>query len=536
MNIKRMLMLTIAAASLLIIMLLSSSRAMAQRESHSEVPCVHDPEVGAQTSDESSSLPGRLGDAQAPASRWRSHSESEGITLAPSYSGLALQGPADQMMLQTQPVTQTLVESETVGLDIVFLIDNSSSMYRETSITGTLISEIGHDEDFLRLKSVRYVVNRLLFYNQRLNPGATHRVGVITFGGLDRSTVDIALEPLATDTDEARELLYEHLSAKLAEDDRGSTHPIEAITQTVKLWKDNPWPESQVKAIILLTDGRPSITEINGVPAVIKENGVDTWNPKFYEVYFGELRKVLDAAGFRQASSPGSTDGYHLWIVAIGSDEDFAPVRWRWEQIVGKDHWRQISSASSIPATFDDIMENTYPLGNIIQPGNFAMLPYLDAAAFSILASAPLGDTDVVFYRQDGSQLLCSPEDGVYCLSIGDTIRWIEVRRPQPGTWKYEKRRADLEVKVRFDPLFGQMQLVEPAGIQSQLGSTRIAYQLLDKNGEPIEEQQGFPLILEGTLLVPGGAAPIPLRFAPGDKGLYASSSLSERQALSQQG
>ena len=422
-----------------------------------------------------------------------------------------------------EPITQTLsIGMETSGLDVMFLIDNSGSMYAEIDERGEIISDIGNDEHMLRLESVRHVIKRLLFYNQRLQPGVKYRVGVITFGGLDTSTVDIALEPLKTGTDtgtdEARDRRYKYLANLLSEDQRGNTHPLEAFEMASDVWTDNPAPDGQVKAIILLTDGRPHIMRINDVPRYIGEGERKTVNEEFEDEYFKELKRTIQTY-FPLADSPGDTEGYHVWVVAM--NEDWYQIQSYWEEIIGQ-NWRRISNANQIPETFNDILDQIYPLsGRMLKPGNFAMWPYLDSAAFSLFATEPLAESDVTFYRQDGTQLVCS-DSSVQCETIGDTIRWIEVYRPEPGVWTFQVR-GYLTVQVRFDPLFGKMQMVYPAGIQTQLSTVNLAYQLYDIDGIPIEEQPGFPLMLEGKLFAPDAATPEPLQFDPMEEGKYIS-------------
>jgi hypothetical protein len=422
-----------------------------------------------------------------------------------------------------EPITRTLtLGEETGGLDIIFLIDNSDSMYAKVNIQGQTTSQIGNDEDMLRLKSVRHVIERLLLDNLHLQTGVEHRIGVVTFGGINQSTVDIALESLKTDSDEARALRQEYLGGKLSTDNRGNTHPIEAFKQInlagAGLWRDKPPAENQVKAIILLTDGRPHISKINGVERYLGQGENKRLNPAFDKAYFEALKQAIDSQ-FPQAVGSGSAEGYHIWVVAM--NEDWEDIRPYWEEIVG-DHWQRIYTADDIPETFNEILEEIYPLaGKILEPGSFHMWPYLAKAAFSIFASGPLSESDVIFYRQDGSQLSCS-ETSVTCKSFGDTIRWIEVDRPLPGEWEFVKR-SDLTVKVRFHPLFGRIKLAEPKGAPSQLTETKLVYKLEDIAGKEMEQQEGFRLTLEGQVIPPDSSTPLSLRFTPIGGGRYES-------------
>ena len=419
-----------------------------------------------------------------------------------------------------EPITKTLLSGiEIGGLDIVFLIDNSSSMYAKVDeCSGEVIDDTGNDEKMLRLDSVRHVIKRLLLYNLRIHKGVEHRVGVITFGGPNASTIDLKLELLKTDSEEAMDRRFEYLAGRLSKDLRGDTHPIEAFEKAADMWAAAPSiEEPQVKAIILLTDGRPHIgmTPISGIRPCVGGKP----NPEFDKEYFAELSKLIGRE-LPVATEHGSTEGYHIWVVAM--NEDWEDIRPYWEDIIGN-RWRRISSASQIPGTFNDILEQIYPLASILIKPSFCMPPYLDSAAFSVFASEPIAISEVItFYRQDGSQLLPSDPDVRRYEEIGNSIIWIEVRRPEPGAWRYETQ-PDRTVQVRFDPMLGQMEMIEPGGIQSQLSSARLAFQLYDLNGSPMKEHNRFPLILEGTVSSPGMAQPLPLAFDPEGEGRYVS-------------
>jgi len=418
-----------------------------------------------------------------------------------------------------EPITRTLSSEIKSGLDITFLIDNSTSMYAKIDeCTYEVIDmDAGNDEEMLRLDSVRHVIRRLLLYNLRLHKRVEHRVGVITFGGSGTSTIDLRLESLKTDSEEAMDRRFEYLAGKLSTDQRGDTHPIEAFEKAAEIWAGAPSTEEpQVKAIILLTDGRPHIGMINGIRPCVGGKP----DPVFDEKYFARLGELI-AEEFPIATERGSTEGYHVWVVAM--NEDWEDIRPYWEGIIGN-RWRRISSASRIPDTFNDILCEIYPAlcSPTIKP-SFCMPPYLDSAVFSVFASPPIAASEVItFYRQDGTQLLPTDPDVRLYEEIGYSILWIEVRRPEPGVWRYETQ-PDREVQVRFDPMLGQIEMTEPGGIQSQLSSVRVAFQLYDLNGFPMKEHKGFPLILEGTVSPPGITQPLPLDFDSKGEGRYIS-------------
>jgi len=404
-----------------------------------------------------------------------------------------------------EPITTTLQSGEQIGgVDLVFLIDNSLSMYVNP----------GNDVQKNRIESVRFVMTLLGFDNLYLHPARVNRIAVITWGGPGTASIDIPLTSLKTSSQKEWEDLYNYLKGQISEQHKSATQPMEAFQRAIEAFTQaEPAPEPRAKGIILITDGMPDFGENRRCP-----------QEPFCRNYFNNLATLINN-NFKLTKEPRSTDGYHIWIVAMGGD--WARVRQYWEAIIG-DHWRFIDTAADIPGVFTDIAESIYSLCALPEgqscwiENTFEMPPYLDRAVFSIISSAPLSGKDpIIFYTETNQRLDESDYTVSDWQSFGQSIWRFSVFEPKPGLWRFQPR-ADLQVQVRFDPLFGYMRFIEPAGVQSQLSSVRVKFQVYNRRGGVMEEQKGYPLVLRSELSAPD-AGPVPLGFAYEGNGIYAA-------------
>ena len=414
-----------------------------------------------------------------------------------------------------EPITRTisLAEPTVYGVDLVFLLDQSGSMFKEIDENNNVIGP-GNDPNGLRVNSVKFVLTVLGYDNLYQHPEAEHRIGVVSFGGENASTIDIPLTSLKTTTEEEWQTRLRDLTSRLRLEQRGETHFIEAFEQAQKIFQEaGPAPEPRAKGIILLTDGRPHIHSFHGI-LVSKD---EEYNPEFLKEYMRNGVAPLVKDHFPLAPDYRSPEGYHIWVVALNAAEDYwtPPFTTYWQEIVG-DQWVKVGDNNAIPKVFNDILEKIYQTcwrgDTCYVPGRFAMPPYVARAVFSVLAMEPITKPeDFAFTRADGSKVQRDDDDVLFYTQFGETIQHWEFDRPTPGFWGYEKR-PDLQVDVRFDPLFGTIKLMQPSGEQIQLSKASVVYQMYDRNGNIMEEAKGledgkpitYPLKLAVSLMEPG--------------------------------
>lgn len=393
------------------------------------------------------------------------------------------------------PDIEIVTDDPIGGVDIVFLIDNSGSMFCEMDQDLKCIGP-GSDPDALRFEMVEHFTRWLGVDNLRSYPSREHRLGVITFGSSDRLSADLELISLKTQSDDQLQDRQHLVEGRLSREQMGKTDFIPAYTQASRLpWAQQPSDRSRIKALILLTDGHPWVPSINGVPRLL-DNGQQ--NPNFYGAYFQALQALLDRH-FPAATTPQSPDGYHRWVIFLGSD--WGAVSSQWAQIVGGNA-RQILTSSEIPLVVHDIMATIYPMGEFISP-DFDMPPYLSGVAFTVYGLSKLTSIDdITFLGPDQAPI--PPASITFGEKYGDAIIRREISAPQPGKWAY-RTKAATRVKVSWDKFLPELQLVEPQGAPTQLTETRIAFRLVDQQGRAIKLLPEYPVAIDAKLTWPNG-------------------------------
>jgi hypothetical protein len=409
-----------------------------------------------------------------------------------------------------------LVDADPIGgVDVVFLIDNSGSMFctfdEEMNCTGD-----GSDPSQWRFEIVRAMTSWLAadnLNNQSRYPSREHRLGVVTFGTGDRTEADVDLLSLRTMSDAQLQERETQVDTLLRRDNLGRTDYVAAYTRAADLPWDQPVSDKpRIKALIMLTDGHPWVPSIAGVA---RELGDGSQNPEFLPTYFRELGALLDEQ-FPAASEPESTDGYHRWVVYLGPD--WGPVRSYWSDLVGS-NWRQVLSYSEIPKVIYGIMSTIYPMGELVTPA-FDMPPYLSEVTFTVYGLTPLVDASAITFAAPGNRTL-EASDYERSKTYGEAVIRREVSNPEPGRWSYTPA-PDVKVEVSWDRFLPDLVLVEPEVAPTQLTRTSIAFRLEDAEREPIYLLPAYPLTIDAQLNTPSDKT-IPLTFAQAGDGLLVS-------------
>ncbi|MCP4655968.1 MAG: hypothetical protein GY856_11180, partial [bacterium] len=131
--------------------------------------------------------------------------------------------------------------------------------------------------------------------------------------------------------------------------------------------------------------------------------------------------------------------------------------------------------------------------------------PYLESIVFDIFSVDPSVRVDI-YSPEDPNTPLDPDSPGVKVARIGEIIRSVTIRRPAPGPWTVRKSDSDARVDVFNQQFFPRGKLIQPAQELRQYDAVAVAYQVVDGDGEPIRELEGYPLRLELTLVNPDDA------------------------------
>jgi len=437
------------------------------------------------------------------------------------------------------------------GVDVIFIIDQSASMEGCPYYSTDPERCEGHahpqpnDPLDLRIQSIGFALDRLGYdsiYSGIVEerPLVEHRIAVVSFGTDAR--IDLPLTPLGGYSEEQWPEVFREITSKIHPDDMDKTDYIAALEKARKLCEDAQLEEEQppgprVKAIIILTDGKPSAKSL---PNLLERCGTDqakekcVWytgegderkydpNKHCFNGYFRKMKEHISLY-FPPAPKPQSTEGWHIWVVAmndVGEPSYWPEMKAYWEDdpgIVGL-HEEKINGAKELRPNSQQIATdnnwdvvdaiwrilNTLIMPSEVLPARFFVPPYLDRAIFSIIKSRQ--DTIVEIYRSDGTKMQEGDDDVIRKVEFGSTIeRWF-IQRPTAGMWEWHKD-ARSEAVIYFDHLFTALTPVGPTDIQIPFSEVVPTYKAIDKDGKLVTETVTFPLQLSATLADPNGTS-----------------------------
>lgn len=363
------------------------------------------------------------------------------------------------------------------GLDLAILIDRSQSMSRYARVNDAMC---------------RVAVD-VLTRNAEMN-AIEHRIAVISFASA--ATVDVPWTSARGPT-------------RLRIDDRspaGGTDFLVALRAADRLFHSLPCDPARRRAIVLLTDGVPSV----------RGAGVRR--------YLGELRRFvetrladvsIDVVLVAQAN--GSLD-QTFWAVhhteASGAD------------ILSTVH--AVITRLAGTASVESVRSKTMPkVDEIVVP------PYLELIVFDIFRASSGGRVEV--FPPGSDRPIREGDEGVEAVQLGDVLQTLAITQPRPGEWIVRKSHPDAHVRVRSEHFFPRGVLLEPsvASLALARDRRRIAYQVLDANAHPLEELREYPLSLNLTIAAPDGRQVAMLMERDTSRGRAAFRSTNEASCAS---
>jgi len=422
---------------------------------------------------------------------------------------------------------------ECVGLDIVYLIDQSGSM-------------ANNDMHRIRSNAVRTAIDILGDNSVYFCPGVQHRVAVLGFGTVTKPYIPSALINPTLQTLQAWNTQKVELKASIPiTDDLDATDHASALTEAEKIlssWKKNQIGDvTRKRVVVVITDGGPCIPAQGCVPGNYAFDHAD---------YMKRLETIADPLGmkfpWKGADNP---DSVYIWLIGFRDAvkaggynylED-PTVRQPWNRIAqghgGDVLVLQSADQGTQNADLTTKVANVLNqlLGSRLNPWNCQepiwVDPYLSNVTIMhifrrganpgvsleevvVRIKAVRGDTTVAEfnrgkvvagqgkvddYTQDGTNeryVFYLPPPGKYLVEVqgADVCRDLDVRIGQSGV------RAEIQKPSR-DAVFLE---VDKPPYYDASSPTKFRFQLLQQSAqekiEPLQENIDFPLDVRVTV------------------------------------
>ncbi len=350
-------------------------------------------------------------------------------------------------------ILPSLAARAEAGLDLVLLVDRSSSMIRDRHLAPLFLSMT------LELVARNATANRV-----------DHRIAVVGFGSAPH--VDVGFASCTRDLAELR-----HRINALPAVNLGQTNVLAAFATAKQLFDALPRDPARRRSIVLLTDG------------VVFVRGVDM------RAYRQRMQRF--------AASKFAVEGISLDVLLL---DDRQRATWR-------DLATTVSMMARDPAQFlaQSHRAITERIGTrTVEPearasASLVVPPYLETIVFDVFRGSPGAVVEI--FPPASRTPIRSGKDAVEAVGVGDVLATYVVPRPRPGRWIIRKSHGDARVRIVSEQFFPRGLLVQPAPMEPlrQYDRVRLAYQVLDSDGQPLREIPGYKLALQVALALPNG-------------------------------
>lgn len=433
----------------------------------------------------------------------------------------------------------TLVPQACQAFDVVFLIDQSSSM---TGTGGLTASDPTRQREF----APEAMSDLLATFALDRCPGVIYRMGLISFG--PTATVDLPLTEIAphtiTDTSKLRQYFQEQLIAK----DLGPlTAPADAFHLAVDLLNSAP-PLSdggiRKRAVIFLTDGRPCL-----VSWECTASG-DDFLPYLHEMqqsisqtlpfspailalenclvktgrWFGEPALTQETINSCILQHPINATDYqnstYIWTILLNFGVTYQDPVERLDaarqiytaiatshagQVIDLEHGQQ-----DIPTAMLAILSQLAGVRvNLLKCGSFVVNPYLAHATFMFYKAAPNVGISLFYTDTAGLHVFSTENDA--------PNERLVVTSPEPGIWQLQA--INPTDCGRFTAVYEPIE-VNPQGYELGLAQPPYEhppyydparpfiwkYQMRDQNGVLVEQHPRFPIQVTAVVTNPDGS------------------------------
>ena len=298
-------------------------------------------------------------------------------------------------------------QTRCVALDIVFVVDQSSSMKWNDPLKN-------------RIYAVQVAMDWLVTNRLGMCPQVVHRVGIISFG--EKAEVDLPMTPLDVDSEEEWKSKKEELLRNFGPKDLVATDQWGALKKAKELldsagYLAGPYPRK--RAIILLTDGWPCVsalgcsTQQDSMDKEAYMRDFQAWAAE--NLYFSQKllarEQALNALAARYepkgvpaqeinqvlAEYPVSNEdlwkSVYVWIIAMNDQTDYLQVVGDYLRAIASEHGGALfdlqENRSDVPVEFDRVLSRLLN----IQPerqqcGDLYVDPYLEALVINVYKNA----------------------------------------------------------------------------------------------------------------------------------------------------
>lgn len=435
--------------------------------------------------------------------------------------------------------------NECLGLDLIFLIDQSASMG----------GALGNDPHQQRIESTQFAFEWLASNRLGLCREAVHQVAVLSFGG----TLHLDLSPTTINPanfDEWNEF-KQNIFEKLEPRNLGATDPGLAFLEAKRLFLDFPnYAGARKRVIIMLTDGQPDLSgedfdlddymqnfenqllldfpfsealldrELQIDQAIAQYGGYD-------KIPDAEFNRILAQFPVTEEEINEST---YIWFIAMNDRFDYLERIGRILERIANAHGGHLvdleNNVNEVPIQFNAFLSR---LGGVpyslIGCGDIPVEPYLSGLVIDIYTVGDQIDVQIR-YKDSGEALVGGEGDrdffGLVDYSDLGGIEHYVFEKPPAGLWQIDAAAFCDDVKVSFigfNPAVSQIDAgaivpqcpgcQHPAGRDLREG-IQIAQQNATSGSDPyLNEDPNYPLTVTGRFTAPNGVeVDIPFTFS----------------------
>jgi uncharacterized protein YegL len=418
---------------------------------------------------------------------------------------------------------------ETLGIDIVFLVDQSGSM------SGTPRNPIPTDPQGLRFRSLQYALKTLAQYRAVLPEEKTVRMSVVYFGDSARTVLDwVELDSRSPNWQSLEVSLLTTLAA--TGENMGNTNFLSAFREAQTLFNLLPTGElNRSRLVVLLTDGAPC------APSEA------SWVDKNCNAFRDQTVHLDEVLSLVRGSFPSPL--YQLYVLALDEKNSYwSNISRSWETIVGgSERAVRILNMQSAAENFLKILSHQVRdslstaslaggealVGQLLQQENgvytFDAAPYLQVITINAFkTSANLQPLTII--RPDGVPLSSSNTD-VTVFGLNEAIEAWNIRNPLPGRWTISSA-AGAGLTVYIDAIAATLEFDAPSTVTRFVPFTA-TFSMKDALGNvlPPYPNNAFELDLQATLVSPSGANK-PINFASNNGTQFVAELLPKEEGL----
>lgn len=353
---------------------------------------------------------------------------------------------------------QDFAQAACSNLDVIFIVDQSDSMSR-------------NDATANRKYAVESMIDTLVDMAMNQCPETSHRLGVISFGGQDRTRVDVEMYEINPSTSAGARRIREELRPRVKADNLGTTYPEPAFEEAYRMFSRNELNDgaARKRVIIFITDGLPCAadrcegTDYNATTASLRSL-IDSRfsfasDLKKSEDCLAALRgdypdtlppaeKTTDCLE-KNAVAPASyaSSTYLFTMLLHNSDEDYVPSAVAQLESVSRAHAGELfknQSENQIPTTLRKILYQLMGLRpSLLRGPDFAVNPYLnkmivtaykrsESVDFKLSYTDAAGQVHSIQGGQATPGFTLDPDNGYYKFGANETYT---ILNPYPGIW-----------------------------------------------------------------------------------------------------